>query len=275
MRLGGTSSVRVRIRRLLAPVARVVVGTPLEGPAYGIWNVITRGSRPRDAVEYDRLTMAVMKRVLSADSNGIDVGAHRGTILRHMVERAPRGHHFAVEPLPVFAAGLRRRFPGVEVLELALAAEPGEATFHHVVTNPSYSGLSFRTYPHQGEVIDDIAVRVERLDAVIPEDLPIQFLKIDVEGGELGVVRGSDALLRRWHPVVVFEHGWADERTQPADGSSDALWNELTSVGLEIFELSTWLDGGDSLTSGGFKDRLAQGTYYFLAAAPASSPSAH
>jgi FkbM family methyltransferase len=259
---------KVRVRRLLAPVARMVVGTPLEGPAYSVWNVLTRGSRPTDAVEYDRLTMAVMERVLRRDSNGIDVGAHRGTILRHMVDLAPEGRHFAVEPLPVFAGGLRRRFPGVEVLELALADEQGEATFHHIVTNPSYSGLSFRDYPNEGEVIEDIAVKVERLDAVIPDDLPIDFLKIDVEGGELGVLRGSQALLRRWHPVVVFEHGWGEAKTQPADAPSDAIWQELDSSGLGVYELDTWLGGGDRLTDDAFRERLAQGTYYFLAAPP-------
>jgi FkbM family methyltransferase len=256
------------MRRLLAPVARVVVGTPFEGPAYSVWRVITRRSRPTDAVEYDDLTMAVMKRVLRSDSNGIDVGAHRGTILRHMVALAPNGQHFAVEPLPVFAAGLRRRFPQVQVLELALADARGEATFHHIVTNPSYSGLSFRTYPNQGEVIDDITVQVERLDAVIPDDLPIQFLKIDVEGGELGVLQGSQSLLRRWRPLVVFEHGWGEEKSQPADGSTDALWEELTSAGLEVYELNTWLSDGVALTNEAFKDRLGNGIYYFLAAPP-------
>ena len=153
-----------------------------------------------------------MQRVLRHDSNGIDVGAHRGTILRSLVDLAPDGRHYAVEPLPAFANGLRRRFPRVEVLELALSDQKGEATFHHIVTNPSYSGLSFREYPNEGEVIEDIAVKVERLDAVIPEDVPIQFLKIDVEGGELSVLRGSQSILRRWRPVVVFEHGWSGAR---------------------------------------------------------------
>ena len=85
------SSIKVGVRRLLAPVARMVVGTPLEGPAYSVWNVVTRGSRPTGAVEYDELTMSVMQRVLSHDSNGIDVGAHRGTILRSWWISLPMG----------------------------------------------------------------------------------------------------------------------------------------------------------------------------------------
>jgi FkbM family methyltransferase len=266
MQSGGMSALTVRVRRLLAPVARLVVGTPLEGPAYRVWNVVSRGSRPSGAVEYDELTLAVMRKVLRRDANGIDVGAHRGTILRHLVELAPQGRHFAVEPLPVFAAGLRRRFPQVQILELALADQPGVATFHHVVTNPSYSGLGYREYPHEGEVIDDITVKVERLDTVIPAELPIAFVKIDVEGGELGVVQGSRDLIAKWHPVMVFEHGWGQDGTEPAGLNSTGLWEELHASGMGVYELQAWLEGAPALTLTAFRERLGAGSYYFLAA---------
>lgn len=38
-----------------------------------------------------------------------------------------------------------------------------------------------------------------------PEDVPIAFLKIDVEGAEAAVLRGAARLLGRDKPVVVFE----------------------------------------------------------------------
>jgi FkbM family methyltransferase len=256
---------------MLVPFAQAVVGTRFEDAVFGVWNRLTRHSWPRDAAEYDRLTISVMQRALRPDSNGIDVGAHRGTLLRHLVDIAPQGHHIAVEPLPVFAAGLRRRFPGVQVLELALAEEKGVTTFHHVVTNPSYSGLSRRRYPHSGEVVEDIAVHVERLDEVVPVELPIHFLKVDVEGGELGVMRGAHALIRRWRPVVVFEHGWSGD-TEPSDGTTEALWTELTSSGLAVYDLTTWLSGGVPFTHAGFRESLARGTYYFVASS-ACAPS--
>jgi FkbM family methyltransferase len=262
---------KVRIRRLLAPVARVVVGTPLEGAAYGVWNLFTRGSWPKGAAEYDRLTVLVIRRVLSPSGNGIDVGAHRGTVLRHMVDASPSGRHFAVEPLPAFAAGLRRRFPQVEVCQVALADEPGEAVFHHVVTNPSYSGLSRRSYPEDGEVLRDIVVQVTRLDDLIPADLPVQFVKIDVEGGELAVVKGSRALLNRWHPVVVLEHGW--DAGVPDPDTTDELWGEFDAAGLGLYKIAVWLEGSASpLSRQEFLDALAQGSYYFLAAPPDVAP---
>ena len=257
-------SVKVLVRRALAPVASAVTGTRFEDLAYWIWHKIVREG-PSANVEYDRLTVSVIERVLTPSGNGIDIGAHRGTVLRHIVSASPAGRHFAIEPLPAFAAGLRRRFPKVDVREVALAGEPGQAVFHHVVTNPSYSGLSQRDYPGNGEVLHDLVVQVERLDDVVPADLPVHFVKVDVEGGELAVLEGGRSLLRRWHPVVVLEHGWKDGVSDDPP-LTEGLWRELSGAGLGVYRLRTWLDNGPALSRDGFDEALRSGEYYFLAA---------
>jgi FkbM family methyltransferase len=270
----------LRLRRLLAPVADRVAGTAFEGVAYRGWEVLSR-ALPHGTDEaainagYDRLTVSVMRRVLGAESNAIDVGAHRGTMLRHMIVLAPRGRHFAFEPLPTFAAGLRRRFPGVDVREVALSDTPGEAVFHHVVTNPSYSGLSRRRYPNEGEEasVREISVRTARLDDEIPKDLPVHLLKIDVEGAEATVVRGARSILRRCRPVVVFEHGWDDGR-RPETDTTGSLWEELVGAGLGVYQLAAWLDDGAPLSREGFEEALSKGDYYFLAAPAGPATSA-
>jgi hypothetical protein len=53
-------------------------------------------------------------------------------------------------------------------------------------------------------------VTVRRLDEIIPEDVSIEFIKIDVEGAEAAVLRGASNLLRSQQPVVVFECDPAD-----------------------------------------------------------------
>ena len=249
-------SLRVAVRRILAPVAAVVVGTPLEDLAYRVWHTLAREPASPNA-EYDRLTALVIRRVLTPSGNGIDIGAHRGTVLRHIVDASPGGVHFAIEPLPAFAAGLRRRFPQVEVCQVALAEEPGEAVFHHVVTNPSYSGLSQRRYPEADEVLHDIVVQVARLDDLVPAEVPVHFVKIDVEGGELAVLKGSRALLRRWRPVVVLEHGW-DAGVSADPAVTEGLWNELSEAGLVPYRLAAWLDGGGALYERGLRRGVAR-----------------
>jgi hypothetical protein len=50
-------------------------------------------------------------------------------------------------------------------------------------------------------------VEVEKLDDLIPEDLKIDLIKIDVEGAELGVLQGAKKILKKNKPLVLFEFG--------------------------------------------------------------------
>ena len=73
--------------------------------------------------EHMRLLFAFL---LAPDSNCIDVGAFRGTILAEMVRIAPRGEHIAYEPLPHMHEKLVARFPDVDVRRAALSNTTGE-----------------------------------------------------------------------------------------------------------------------------------------------------
>ena len=152
------------------------------------------------------LLVALLEEMLEPDSDCLDVGAHAGSVLAEMVRIAPRGRHVAWEPLPAFAARLRERFPDVEVREAALGNEDGERSFAHVVEDPGWSGFLARPTPSSSPV-EELAVRVERLDDVLPEGVRPAFVKIDVEGAEEEVLRGALETLRHHRPVVAFEHG--------------------------------------------------------------------
>src|SRR3954453_20830755 len=135
--------------------------------------------------------------LLAEDSNCVDVGANEGRFLWHMTQRAPRGRHIAFEPVPHLAARLRELFPGVEVHDAAVGDAAAEETRFVVVKNdPAYSGLRERDYP-EGYETEEIRVRVERLDSELPPDYVPTLIKIDVEGAELGVLRGAVETIRR------------------------------------------------------------------------------
>src|SRR5512139_2878097 len=99
-------------------------------------------TRPSEAVALARLlvldrrlnreTLEVMRATLDAASNCVDVGAHSGSILREMVRLAPRGTHWAFEPLPALHEALAPRFPTVHVHGLALSDRAGTSEFRHV-----------------------------------------------------------------------------------------------------------------------------------------------
>ena len=221
---------------------------------------------------YDAQTVDVMRRVLRPDSSCVDVGCHAGAILDHMLELAPRGRHFAFEPLPDLAARLKSKyagFPGVDVRAAALAERRGRASFHHVTTNPGYSGLQRRRYPSPGDAVVEIEVDTERLDDVVPASLSIAFVKIDVEGGELGVLRGGLETIRRCRPVIVFEHqrGAADcYGTRPADVHA-LLHGEC---GLAVSLMSRFLDGEPPLGAAELVERFERDLDFYFIAYPES-----
>lgn len=221
---------------------------------------------------YDEQTLAVMQRVLRADSNAIDVGCHEGVVLKQMLRRSPRGVHHAFEPLPAFAEGLRRAFAGnrsVHVHEVALSDREGEATFTHVVTNPGYSGLKQRRYDRPDETLREIRVRTARLDDVLPKDHRVDFVKIDVEGAELLVLRGAIETLRRCRPTMVFEHGpgAADCYGARPEDLHDLL---VQQCGLAVFTMQDWLANGDAaaMDRAAFAQRFDQGLDYYYMARP-------
>lgn len=59
---------------------------------------------------YDKQTGEVINRVLAEKSCGVDIGCHRGDILRLMLAAAPNGTHFAFEPIPDLYAYLVKNF---------------------------------------------------------------------------------------------------------------------------------------------------------------------
>jgi FkbM family methyltransferase len=155
----------------------------------------------RDEADVDRM----LRSALSAHSNCVDVGAHHGVFLKRFMELSPGGRHFAFEPLPALAAALKKDFPAIDIFSCALGNRSGRARFCHALELPGWSGLRTQPYPVKTEV-ETIVVELKRLDDVLPQDVAIHFIKIDVEGAELEVLEGAIATIQRYKPGILFEH---------------------------------------------------------------------
>lgn len=219
---------------------------------------------------YDALTAEIMDKILRDNSNCVDVGCHKGAILNQIILRSPDGQHYAFEPLPELYRGLKKKYerkPNVKLFDCALSDSCGESTYQHVVTNPGYSGLRQRRYDRAEEKIVQLMVRIEMLDNVIPEDVQVRFIKIDVEGGELQVLRGAAKTIKRCRPFIIFEHGLgaADHYgTTPED-----MYRLLSgNYGMRVFRIEDWIrtDGAKNLSQEEFCNHYYKGSeFYFLA----------
>lgn len=217
---------------------------------------------------YDRQTVEVMRRVLRPDSSCIDVGTYKGDILRHMIKIAPAGVHHAIEPLPQFAARLRKRFPGVRIHETAVSDCSGQSEFQYVENAPAYSGLRRRIYDRPDPRVLAIRVPVTTLDKAIPADQPIAFMKIDIEGGEYHALKGAIDIIRRWCPVVVFEAG-AKSTGQYGVTAAELYELVVEVLGYELSTMGRWLGQQPGMTLQEFCHNWENGPdFYFISTPP-------
>lgn len=213
---------------------------------------------------YDRQASDVLEQVLSAESNCIDVGCCQGLFLKQFLKYSPRGRHFAFEPVLYYANKLKDNFPNVQVFNVALNDESGEAPFYVVPGNPGLSSLSSRPLIDHEAVREEIKVCTERLDAAIPPQLKIDLIKVDVEGAEGLVFSGGLDTLKRNKPFIIFEHGGLSKE---AFGimSQDIYDILVEQCGLRISLMKNWLDNKPAMKKAEF---IGSPDFYFLAHSP-------
>ena len=210
---------------------------------------------------YDRQADEVIERVLKDNSNAIDIGCHKGQYLDLFLKHAPQGYHFAFEPIPHLAKILQTEFPSVEVYNCALSNKPGEAAFYIVPDAPALSGLNARTFIKSDSPRQEIVVSTERLDTIIPQEVKIDLIKIDVEGAEGLVIEGAINTIKCNKPYIILEHGNLSS-TVFGYSSSDIYDLLVEQCGLSISLLKNWLYQGPSLSKQEF---IESRDWYFLA----------
>jgi FkbM family methyltransferase len=202
----------------------------------------------------NRHLVAVMAVCLKEGSRCVDVGAHQGQMTESMVRLAPAGQHFAFEPIPHLATSLRERFPLVEVHQIALSDKAGRSDYGYVPAKPALSGL--RPTARPSFRIQTLSVDVATLDEIL-DGTDIDFLKVDVEGAELQVLRGALQTLHASRPVIAFEHSrmtFDDGMLQVLDEADCATNREIfqllvEDLGFRLFDL----DGMGPLTGAEFR----------------------
>jgi FkbM family methyltransferase len=145
-----------------------------------------------------------------------------------------RGRVVAVEPSPETVAALRANVARngfdarVEVVEAALGAAPGRASFH-VTEGGDTSSLHAPPFPMQ----------VVEVDVVRGDDLPLEQLhvvKLDLEGNETAALAGLRSTIERTRPVVFCECN--GEMLEAAGSSTADLCRQLEGLGYDV----RWID---------------------------------
>ncbi|MEZ4750328.1 MAG: FkbM family methyltransferase [Bdellovibrionota bacterium] len=220
-------------------------------------------------VLYYRQMDEIFERVLRKDSNCVDVGCHEGSVLEKIVALAPDGFHWAFEPIPERHLRLQKRFPRVQVMNLALSDREKLTVFHYVPDCDALSGLKRRDYPGEKLEVQEIPVRTAALDRLLQSEFKIDLLKIDVEGAELEVLQGAFNVLKRWNPVTIFQHGLGSAEyyeTRP-----EQLYDLFGAAGMRVSLMDDWLSGKPPLSRDRFVRQFYKRLNYIFVAHAASN----
>lgn len=245
-----------------------VRGTFFEPLTRLIWDIVNPPSSDILISRQDDIYMTqIISRVLSKDSNCIDVGCYDGEFISLMLRLAPLGYHHAFEPIPRLAKRIKQKFSGIDIRQIALSDSEKEVDFHSVISKPAYSGLQKRTYPNPTEVVEVIKVKTQKLDDLLTPDFRIHLIKVDVEGSELLVFKGAIRTLKTYKPYIIFEHGRG-----AADhyGTTPEMIYELLvrECGLKLFRLKDWLDNLTPLSQQEFVSIYEHGSIWNFLATP-------
>jgi FkbM family methyltransferase len=185
---------------------------------------------------YQDEIVALMKQMVQPGQIVVDVGANIGFVsLAASRQVGPAGHVYAFEPNGELVARLkksirRNRISNLSVFMTALGEEPGTVRLisggHHGTNRISVGE----------EASGQAEVRLQRADDLLrgrlPADVPA-FVKIDVEGAELGVLKGMPELLRRPRTRFFVELG--DAHSQRFGNTAAAVFDLFHAEGYAAF----------------------------------------
>jgi len=188
---------------------------------------------------YEPEVRAEIKRWLRAGDVAVDVGANVGWHTLLMATRVgARGRVFAFEPNDTtrarLTAGIQaNEFAQVVVDSRAVADRSGTRAFEAPRAGEFWDGTGRLTHDApSARTVDCVTIDAFVAGQGIDR---LAFMKIDVEGWELSVLRGATQTLKTLGPAIVFEYD--PTYVSRCGGSGDELTACLADAGYRLFAL--------------------------------------
>ena len=180
----------------------------------------------------------VFRPYLPGDAVVFDVGAHAGQFSKLFAGLAPSGFVYAFEPSPYTLSLLRRvlafkRLRNVEIVPMGLSATAGEAALSTPIKKSGVRGYGLASLAgvSAGRAKSDETVPLDTVDAFVARrSIPrLDFIKADIEGWELHMLRGATGSLARFKPALYLEIS-TDALARAGDAPAD-IWALLQPLG--------------------------------------------
>ncbi len=194
---------------------------------------------------YELGTQLLLTEVLRPGDRVLDIGANIGMIALHAAHLVgPEGRVDCFEPNPVCVAAIedlisRNDIRHIHLYRCGLAEEDAVLELKQ---DHAHTGIGTFADRDPDEVVKTTQAQVRRGDDVFADDdRPARFVKIDVEGFELHVVKGLEETLKRWGPMVLME--MEDAHLERAGTSCREITEFMQGIGFSATGVRTRRQG--------------------------------
>jgi FkbM family methyltransferase len=143
--------------------------------------------------------LRALERLAQPDWTVLDIGANIGYMAALFARLCPDGRVYAFEPAPLclpYLTALAKDFRNIEVIAKACADKAGTRTFDQK------EEMNLSSFADEGNISVPVTTVDDWCEA---RGIRPSFIKIDAEGFDEAVLRGSAATLRKVRPLVMFE----------------------------------------------------------------------
>lgn len=176
---------------------------------------------------------ALLKSALQPQMTFVDIGANVGYF--SLLAAKAEARVFAFEPNPLNQQLLessiaRNKFTHVTLFKCALSDHTGTATLHSDRNNFGSPSLALANVP---EPDGEHTVSLATLDESLPPDIPVDIIKIDVQGAEAAVFRGARDVIERSPNLRILMEFWPKGIRNCGD-DPQAMLEQLVAVGFTL-----------------------------------------
>ncbi len=186
--------------------------------------------------EYEEDTNRILKEYVKPGDVVIEAGANIGSetlILSKLVGNS--GMVYGFEPSPYVFDRLKiniqiNELQNVKAYDVALGEDDKMITFNIFPKGYCNSGMSSKYL--ETSVTKKIDVKQQTLDTFIAENNinKVSFLKMDIQGAELDLIKGASKTLEKFHPII-FSEAYDDQI------DTKLLYEILKSLNYTVYKL--------------------------------------
>jgi len=209
---------------------------------------------------YEPHVMSMLSSILKVNSICIDIGANIGALSLAFADVASEGKVYSIEVgndnYQYLTKNItQNRFDNIIPIYKAVSDYNGTAIFNYV---DEVAGCSFISTTGVKEGVQE-EVEVTTLDDIVVELglKSVDFIKLDVEGGELKALVGAENTIEKFHPILLIEWNPAtmrrfyDEEPKKLFDFLISKWSTIELIGENSFvsintyeELNKIVDNG-------------------------------